>query len=79
MLALLLRSIDTFKLFDKVYALTGGGPGYATETLSLYIYQQGFKFFNLGLASAGAVIMLLFAAAMSLVYAWQLLRGGKSA
>ncbi|MEQ4511412.1 MAG: sugar ABC transporter permease [Dickeya sp.] len=79
MLALLLRSIDTFKLFDKVYALTGGGPGYSTETLSLYIYQQGFKFFNLGLASAGAVIMLLFAAAMSLVYAWQLLRGGKSA
>ncbi|KAA8996163.1 sugar ABC transporter permease [Affinibrenneria salicis] len=74
MLALLLRSIDTFKLFDKVYALTGGGPGYATETLSLYIYQQGFKFFNLGLASAAAVIMLLFAGALSLGYAWQMLR-----
>ncbi|MGC6693388.1 carbohydrate ABC transporter permease, partial [Burkholderia pseudomallei] len=38
-LALLLRSIDTFKLFDKVYALTGGGPGNATQTLSTYIYD----------------------------------------
>ncbi|WJV63357.1 sugar ABC transporter permease [Pectobacteriaceae bacterium C52] len=77
LLALLLRSIDTFKLFDKVYALTGGGPGYATETLSLYIYKQGFKFFNLGLASAGAVIMLLCASVMSLTYAWQLMRKGE--
>lgn len=73
-LALLLRSIDTFKLFDKVYVLTGGGPAFATETLSLMVYKQGFKFFNLGTASAVAVVMLLVAGILSVVYAWQLIR-----
>ncbi|MBU6955265.1 MULTISPECIES: carbohydrate ABC transporter permease [unclassified Hahella] len=77
LLALLLRSIDTFKLFDKVYALTGGGPGNSTETLSLFIYKQGFKFFNLGLASAAALLMLTIACALSAVYAWRYV-GAKS-
>ncbi|OZG75250.1 sugar ABC transporter permease [Hahella sp. CCB-MM4] len=77
LLALLLRSIDTFKLFDKVYALTGGGPGNSTSTLSLFIYKQGFKFFNLGLASAGALMMLLIACLLSAVYAWRYV-GAKS-
>ncbi|AZZ92429.1 ABC transporter permease subunit [Hahella sp. KA22] len=77
LLALLLRSIDTFKLFDKVYALTGGGPGNSTETLSLFIYKQGFKFFNLGLASAAALLMLAIACALSAVYAWRYV-GAKS-
>lgn len=54
MLALLLRSIDTFKLFDKVYVMTGGGPGNTTETLSMFVYKYGFRFFNLGMASAAA-------------------------
>lgn len=73
-LALLLRSIDTFKLFDKVYVLTGGGPAFSTETLSLMVYKQGFKFFELGTASAVAVVMLLVAGLLSAIYAWQLIR-----
>lgn len=73
-LALLLRSIDAFKLFDKNYVLTGGGPAYSTETLSLLAYKQGFKFFNLGTASAIAVVMLIIALLLSLVYAWQVIR-----
>jgi len=68
MLALLLRSIDTFKLFDKVYALTGGGPGNATQTLSTYIYEQGFQFFNVGPASAASVFMLLIAGVLVALY-----------
>lgn len=68
MLALLLRSIDTFKLFDKVYALTGGGPGNATKTLSTYIYEQGFQFFNVGPASAASVFMLLIAGVLVALY-----------
>jgi len=67
-LVLLLRSIDTFKIFDKVYALTGGGPGNATETISYYIYREGFTYFHLGRASAASVIMLLISAAISLIY-----------
>jgi multiple sugar transport system permease protein len=69
-LALLLRSIDTFKLFDKVYALTGGGPGNATQTLSTYVYDTGFRFFNQGPASAAAVLMLAASAVLVSGYVW---------
>ena len=74
-LALLLRSIDSFKIFDKVYALTGGGPGTATETISFYIYRQGFTYFNMGRASAAAVVMFLAVSAVSLIYIRQVWRG----
>jgi multiple sugar transport system permease protein len=73
-LALLLRSIDTFKLFDKVYALTGGGPGNATQTLSTYIYDTGFRFFNVGLANAASVLMLAASALLVSGYVWQAVR-----
>lgn len=74
-LALLIRSIDTFRLFDKVYALTGGGPGNATETLSMYVYKNGFKFFDIGIASAASLVMLFIACALSLIYAANILKG----
>ncbi|HDR9038076.1 TPA: sugar ABC transporter permease [Burkholderia vietnamiensis] len=73
-LALLLRSIDTFKLFDKVYALTGGGPGNATQTLSTYIYDTGFRFFDVGTASAASVLMLAASALLVSGYVWQTVR-----
>ena len=69
MLAFLLRSIDTFKLFDKVYVMTGGGPGNATETLSMFVYKYGFRFFDLGMASASALVMLVISLTMTLFYA----------
>lgn len=78
LLAFLLRAIDTFKLFDKVYVMTGGGPGNATETLSMFVYKYGFRFFDLGMASASAMLMLALSLAMTLCYARQALRGGKS-
>lgn len=74
MLALLLRSIDTFKVFDKVYALTGGGPGAATETISFYIYREGFKYFNMGRASTAAVVMFLAVGIVTAFYIRQVLR-----
>ncbi len=73
-LAMLLRSIDTFKLFDKVYALTGGGPGNATQTLSTYVYDTGFRFFNVGPASAASVLMLVVSAVLVSVNVWQSIR-----
>ena len=75
LLAALLRSIDSFKIFDKVYALTGGGPGQATETLSMYVYRLGFKFFDVGMASAAAVIMIIVAGALALLYAARVIKG----
>lgn len=67
-LVLLLRSIDTFRLFDKVYLLTGGGPAHATETLSLYIFKTGLVFWDIGMASAASFLMLVLVLALSIVY-----------
>jgi len=75
LLAALLRSIDSFKIFDKVYALTGGGPGQATETLSMYVYKLGFKFFDVGLASTAAVVMIVVAGLLAAVYAINIVKG----
>jgi len=57
-IGLLVRCMDTFKLFDIVYQLTGGGPGSVTETIAYYTYLQGFKFFSLGYTSAMAFVQL---------------------
>lgn len=76
-LAILLRLIDTFRIFDKVYAMTGGGPGYATETISLYIYREGFRYFHLGYAAAASLIMVALVLGLSILYArrmWKELR-----
>lgn len=59
LVALLIRTIDAFRLFDLVYVMTKGGPGTATETLSMYIYVQGFDKFEMGYASALAILMLV--------------------
>ena len=73
-LALLLRTVDTFKLFDKVYALTGGGPGIATETMSLFVHRHAFRFNEMGLASAAAVLMLAVSGVLATLYAARMLR-----
>ena len=59
LVALLIRTIDAFRLFDLVYVMTKGGPGTATETLTVYIYVQGFDKFEMGYASALAILMLV--------------------
>ena len=58
-LALTLRMIDAFRIFDTVYVTTGGGPGNATNTLMLHAVKQGLEFFNIGLASAIANVTLI--------------------
>jgi multiple sugar transport system permease protein len=51
-LALLLRGMDLMRIFDQIWILTQGGPGFATETVSLYIYRTAFRFQNFGYAAA---------------------------
>lgn len=58
-IGILIRLMDTFKLFDIVYQLTAGGPGSKTETIAYYTYLQGFKFFSLGYTAAMAFIQLI--------------------
>ena len=55
----LLRLIDAFKVFDTIFLLTAGGPGQATESLSLFTYKTVFDFWNLGTATATAVVIWL--------------------
>jgi multiple sugar transport system permease protein len=58
-IGILIRAMDSFKLFDIIYLVTGGGPGNITETISFYTYLQGFKFFSLGYTAAMAFIQLV--------------------
>jgi multiple sugar transport system permease protein len=58
--------IASFRVFDQIYVMTGGGPGTATMTLVFYLYQQGFSFLNAG---AGASIsVLLFVGLMGVTW-----------
>lgn len=57
--ALVIRALEAFKIFDLVFIMTGGGPGTATETISLYIYRVGFLFGQLSYAAAIAVLILV--------------------
>jgi multiple sugar transport system permease protein len=59
LLALLLRSMDLLRIFDQIFLLTQGGPGSATETVSLYIYRTAFRFSNFGYAAAMSFVGLV--------------------
>lgn len=61
-LALVLRTMDAFRVFDIVFATTGGGPGETTNVLMFYAVKQGLQFFNVGFASAISNSMVLFIA-----------------
>ena len=58
-LVLLLRGIDAFKEFDKIFIMTGGGPGTATELLSIYTYRVNFRDWDLGYGAVCAFMVYL--------------------
>lgn len=62
-----LKTIFALKMFDQVVTLTGGGPGTSTETLAFFIFNVGFRWFDMGYASALAWILT---AIMMLVSTW---------
>ena len=59
--------IGAFMVFDEVYVMTGGGPGNATETLAVMMYETGFRKDNMGYASAIGVLLFLITFAFSFV------------
>lgn len=65
LIGVLFRVIDSYKLFDTVYVLTGGGPGRSTQVLSVYLYQLAFREFNTGKGSALGYIMLIVIIALA--------------
>ena len=68
MIAILIRALDLFRLFDMVWALTKGGPGTSTETISIYAYVQGFKQFETSYTAAIA-FLVIFILSVVVVYA----------
>jgi multiple sugar transport system permease protein len=68
LIALLLRTMDLLRVFDQIFILTEGGPGLATETVSLYIYRAAFRFFDFGYAAAMSFVLLVITNIISLAY-----------
>ncbi len=68
LLALVLRMIDASMVFDPIFATTNGGPNNATNVLMIEAVKEGLEFFNIGLAGAISVIMMLFVGVMASVF-----------
>ena len=64
----ILVTIFNLSDFTLIYALTHGGPGNATQTLPLYIYEQAFSYYELGYGTAVAMVLIAIGAAASLIY-----------
>lgn len=63
----MMLTINSFKSFDLIYALTEGGPGTATTLLSQYIYNQSFVSWDYGRASAAAMVLFAIVAVITLI------------
>jgi multiple sugar transport system permease protein len=57
--AMILRLIDALKTFDIIFAMTGGGPGYASETLNIMGFKYSFEYFRMGQASVILVVLFM--------------------
>lgn len=66
MVAVIIRSIDALKSFDIIFAMTQGGPGTASETINIYLYNVAFSYYDIGYASAIAVVFFVVIIVMSL-------------
>ena len=78
MIAAAFRVIAAMGDFDKIYLLTGGGPGNATTTISIYAYQTGFSTFDMGHTTAIAWIFVLIVLVISAPLLWFLFRTARA-
>ncbi|HEY7377341.1 MAG TPA: hypothetical protein VH542_01515, partial [Steroidobacteraceae bacterium] len=62
--AILIRGLDLFRLFDIVWALTRGGPGTMTETISVFTYVKGFQQFETSYTAAVALLVIVLLSAL---------------
>lgn len=69
LVVLILKLIGSFKTFDQVFIMTGGGPLYRSETILVYLYRHGFEYFDFGFASAVGIVFLLVVACISIIQA----------
>ena len=74
LLVTLLRIIFSLKIFDQIVTMTGGGPGDATQALNYFVYLNGFRFFDLGYASALGYLLMLMMFIAAFFYVRALMR-----
>jgi multiple sugar transport system permease protein len=72
-IALLIRGLDLVRIFDIIWALTQGGPGTMTETISIYTYVQGFQQFELSYTAAVAFLVIFL---LTVIVTWAIRRMG---
>ena len=68
LVALIFRTLDAFRVFDLIYALTGGGPGTSTEPISLYTFNALLQMLRFGYGSALSIIVFLITFGLALIY-----------
>ncbi|MFC2821847.1 MAG: carbohydrate ABC transporter permease [Spirochaetales bacterium] len=65
--AVILRAIDALKTYDIIYAMTGGGPGYASENLNILAFKYSFEYFRMGQSAVILVILFIVVLSFSLI------------
>jgi ABC-type sugar transport system permease subunit len=78
LVALVLTTLNTFNHVTTILVMTGGGPVGSTETMSLKVFLEAFKYYRMGTASAGAVVIFAINILFAVVYA-RILRDEKPA
>jgi multiple sugar transport system permease protein len=68
--ALIIRTIDALKAFDTIYVITQGGPGTSSETINIFLYLQGFAYYNMGFASAVVVVFFAMIVGLASLLLW---------
>lgn len=66
--SIFLRGIEAFKVFDKPYILTGGGPGNSTEVIDIFTYREAFVNYNFSYASTSCVLLFILLLAAGILY-----------
>jgi multiple sugar transport system permease protein len=74
LVAIVIRSIDAFRVFDTVWTITKGEPGRATEVFSIYAYKEAFVFLNLDRGAAAALVGAAIIMVVGVVLYWGLRR-----
>jgi multiple sugar transport system permease protein len=77
--ALVLRAIEAFKVFDIIYVMTRGGPADATKTASFFVYQESFTYLRAGSGAAYALTVTAISGVMIAIYVFMLRRREKIA
>jgi multiple sugar transport system permease protein len=69
---IIMQIISSFQVFGQVYVMTGGGPYGTTRTMVQYLYEQGFRYFRMGYASAMAYVLFVIMLVLTLVQ-WKIM------